>query len=174
MLPPDLATDVRRVLGDLRMARLPERAWPAVAGDLGLLAAAAGRGDADATERALLPLAQVAFEGKVRRQLAGAGGRAAMVSATKRSSALPAVGALCGALLLVLGYLLGGWPVFLGTAVFALFIFGVAVAGTMTNAERTEDRLARRISPTREAVLPAPPLVVEAVARIEALLAARG
>ena len=84
------------------------------------------------------------------------------------------VGAACGALLLLLGYLIGGWPVFAGTAVFALFIFGVAMAGTMTNAERTEDRLARRISPTREALLPPPPLVVEAVDRIEAMLAAEG
>jgi hypothetical protein len=174
VLPADLATDVHRVLADLRLSRLPERAWPAVAGDLGLLAAAVGRADPAATERTLRPLGQVAFEGKVRRRLAGAGSRAALVTATKRSSALPVVGAVCGALLLLLGYLIGGWPVFLGTAVFALFVFGVALAGTMTNAERTEDRLARRISPTREALLPPPPLVVEAVSRIESMLTGDG
>jgi hypothetical protein len=168
VLPPDLSDDIRRVLADLRQARLPDTTWPAVAGDLGVLAAAVGRSDPVSVERVLVPLGQVAFEGKVRRRLAGAGNRAAMVTATKRTSSLPAVGVACGGLMLVLGYLIGGTLVLLGTAVFALFILGVAVAGTRTNAERTEDRIARRASPTRQALTPAPGLVVEAISRIDA------
>ena len=163
---------VRGALVDLRVARLSALAWPAVAGDLARLNAALERGDDQAVEHALLPVAQIAYEGKVRRRLAAAGGRAAMVSATKPTSSLPLVGAGCGALLCVLGYQLGGGLVLVGTALFGLFIFGVAVAGTRTNAQRTEDRMARRASPTREVLEPAPPAVVVAMQRLEVTLGA--
>jgi hypothetical protein len=93
-----------------------------------------------------------------------------VVTATKQTSALPIVGAVCGVLICGLGYLIGGGLVLVATAVFGLFIFGVAVAGTRTNAERTEDRLARRASPTREALQPPPLAVVEAIGRLEAEL----
>ena len=96
--------------------------------------------------------------------------RAAVVTATKQTSALPAVGAVCGVLLCGLGYLIGGGLVLVATAAFGLFIFGVAVAGTRTNAERTEDRLARRASPTREALEPPPVAVVQAIVSIESAL----
>ena len=167
MLPPDLAADVHRVLADLRRAHLAETAWPAVAGDLARLASAIGHDDERAVRAALLPLTQAAFEGKVRGRLAAADRRAAVVSATKPTSSLPVVGAVCGVLLLGLGYLIGGGLVLVGTALFALFIFGVAVAGTRTNVDRLEERRARRLSPTRELTEPAPPIVVEALARIE-------
>lgn len=171
-LPPELAADVRGALRDLRVARLAPTAWPAVAGDLALLAATLERGDEAGARQALLPLAQVGFEGKVRSRLASADRRAAVVTATKPTSSLPLVGAVCGLLLMGLGYLLGGGLVLLGTALFALFIFGVAVAGTRTNAERTEDRVARRASPTRVQLEPAPSAVVQAIGRIEADLPA--
>jgi hypothetical protein len=170
-IPPPLLEQIRAALRDLRAARLSTLTWPAVAGDLARLSAALERGDGEAVEHALLPVAQTAYEGKVRRRLAGAGGRAAMVSATKPTSSLPIVGAVCGALICGLGYLLGGGLVLAGTAVFGLFIFGVAVAGTRTNAERTEDRMARRASPTREAHEPAPPAVRVAIAELERSLA---
>jgi hypothetical protein len=73
-------------------------------------------------------------------------------------------------LLMGLGYLLGGGLVLAGTALFALFIFGVALAGTRTNAERTADRRARRASPTRAALGPPPTAVLDAIERIEASL----
>lgn len=169
-LPPPLAAEVRAALRDLRVARLAHVTWPAVAGDLGQLASAVDRGDEASTRRALLPLGRVAFEGKVRGRLAGADRRAAVVTATKPTRSLPIVGAVCGALICGIGFLLGGGLVLVATALFGLFIFGVALAGTRTNAERTEDRIARRASPTREALAPAPAAVVEVIARIEEAL----
>ena len=169
-LPIPLLAQVRSSLADLRVARLSATTWPAVAGDLARLEAALDHGDAAAVHHALVPVSKVAYEGKVRRRLAGAGGRAAVVTATKQTSSLPIVGAVCGGLMCVIGFLLGGGLVLAGTAVFGLFIFGVAVAGTRTNAERTEERLARRASPTLEALGPAPGAVAEAIRAIEAAL----
>lgn len=171
-LPDDLAVALRRSLADLRRAHLAGPAWPAVAGDLARLHAAVDHGDADAVGRALVPVAQAAFEGKVRGRLAGADRRAAFVTATKPTSSLPAVGLVCGSAVLVLGYLLGGRLGLAATAVFACFILGVAVAGTRTNADRTEERRRRRVATTQEVVEPAPTAVVEAIARIEAALLA--
>jgi hypothetical protein len=173
VLPPDLTADVHRVLADLRRAHLAETAWPAVAGDLARLASAVGQGDERTVRSALLPLTQAAFEGKVRGRLAAADRRAAVVTATKPTPSLPLVGAVCGLLLLGLGYLIGGGLVLAGTVVFGFFIFGVAVAGSRTNVDRLEERRSRRLSPTRELTEPAPPIVVEALARIEAQLGPR-
>ena len=77
---------------------------------------------------------------------------------------------MCGGTLLLLGYLLGGWLVFAGTAAFALFIFGIALAGTRTNLVRTEERRARSQAATREQTAPAPPAVLAAIERLEATL----
>lgn len=170
-LPPDLVQEVRRSLSDVHTARLAATAWPAVAGDLGALAAAIDRGDEAAVRAALIPVSQAVFEGKVRGRLAGADKPAAMVVATKPTSALPAVGAICGLLLIGLGYALGGWVVAGGTAVFALFIFGVALAGTRTNLDRTQARRqARGLAPSAEPTEPAPRLVDELVRGMEASL----
>ncbi len=169
-LPRPLVEQVHTSLRDLRVARLSVTTWPAVAGDLARLAAAVDRNDEAAVHHALLPISRLAYEGKVRSRLAGADRRAAMVTATKPTSSLPIVGAVCGLGVMGMGYALGGVPVLIVTALFALFILGIAVAGTRTNAERTEDRLARRASPTREALLPAPTAVVEEITVIEARL----
>jgi hypothetical protein len=72
--------------------------------------------------------------------------------------------------LMVVGYLLGGWPVLVGTMVFALFIFGVAYAGSHTNRDRLEQRHAQAFSPTKERTEPAPSVVREAIGKIEQLL----
>jgi hypothetical protein len=169
-LPPQLVQQVRTSLRDLRATQLSATAWPMVAGELARLAAAVDRADPAAVSHALAPVAQTSYEGKIRRRLAGAGSRAAVVTATKPTSSLPVVGAVCGALICGLGYLLGGGLVLAGSALFGLFIFGIALAGTRTNAEHTEDRLARRASPTREAVEPPPTAVLEAISRVESKL----
>jgi hypothetical protein len=167
-LPDDLALEVRRTLTDLRAAKLASTAWPAVAGDLGKLASAVDHGDDAAVRCSLLPVSQAAFEGKVRGRLAAAGGSAAVVVATKQTSALPLVGAGSAALLVLVGYALGGWLVAGGTALLGLFIFGVALAGSRTN----RDRIARRASlaPSAEHTEPAPRMVAEAINHIEVLL----
>ena len=166
-LPKEVAREARQTLADLRVAHLAATAWPVIAGDLARLAHAVERSDVDAVHRALVPLAQATFEGKVRGRLAGANRAAAYVSATKQTSALPLVGALSGAILIGVGYLLGGWAVALGAAVFALFIFGVAYAGTHTNRDRVERRHAQSLAPTGERTEPVPRVVAEAIGRIE-------
>ncbi|HJR24280.1 MAG TPA: hypothetical protein VJ804_02320 [Acidimicrobiales bacterium] len=162
-----MADQVRSTLRDLRAARLPNATWASMAGELARLAAGVERGDQVLVGRALIPLSRVAYEGKVRSRLAGADRRAAVVVGTKPTSSLPWVGGACGLLVMAMGYALGGVPMLIVTALFALFILGVAVAGTRTNAERTEDRRARRVSPTRESLEPPPAAVVEAVRAIE-------
>ncbi len=169
-LPPDLADEVRRTLVDLRAARLAATAWPAVAGDLARLAAALERGDADLVRASLVPISQATFEGKVRGRLAGADKPAAVVVATKPTSALPAVGVVSAVLLIGIGYLLGGWVVAGLTGVFAVFIFGVALAGTRTASDRRTHRHRRGLAPSMEPTEPAPTVVVDALAKIDALL----
>lgn len=169
-LPPDLAREVRRTLTDLRDAQLAATAWPAVAGDLGRLAAAVERADVDLVRGSLVPISQATFEGKVRGRLAGADRPAALVVATKPTSALPAVGAGSAALLILIGYLLGGWLVAAATGVFALFIFGIALAGTHTTRDRIDQRRSKGLAPSMESTEPAPTVVADALQKIEALL----
>ena len=169
-LPRDLAREVRQTLADLRVTHLAATAWPVVAGDLGRLAHAVEHGDDESVRKALVPISQATFEGKVRGRLAGSNRAAAYVAATKQTSALPFVGAVSGAILIVVGYLLGGWLVAAGTAVFALFIFGVAYAGSHTNRDRVERRQREGMAPTMERTEPVPSVVAEAIDRIEAQL----
>ena len=169
-VPVELARDVRRILADLRRVRLAATAWPAVAGDLARLEAAIARDDLEAVRSALVPLSQATFEGKVRGRLAAADQRAAVVVGPKPTSALPIVGGVSAVVLIAIGYLLGGWVVAAGTAVFALFIFGVALAGTHTTRDRLEQRRARGLAPTMERTEPAPTVVTHAIDQIEARL----
>jgi hypothetical protein len=169
-LPKDLGREVRQTLADLRVAHLAATAWPVVAGDLARLAKALEHDHVDAVRRALVPISQATFEGKVRGRLAGANRAAAYVNATKPTSALPLVGAVSGAILIAVGYLLGGWLVAAGTALFALFIFGVAYAGTHTNRERVERRHRQALAPTMERTEPVPTVIAEAIDKIEAEL----
>ena len=169
--PEDVAPEVRRTLADLRTVQLASTAWPTVAGDLGKLASAVDHGDEHAIRSALIPVSQAAFEGKVRGRFAAAGGPAPMVVATKQTSALPAVGAVSAAILVGVGYALGGWAVATGTAVLGLLILVVALAGTRTNHDRVALRRAS-LSPNAESTEPAPRMVLEAIKQIEASLPA--
>jgi len=169
-LPTELERELRRTLTDLRAAQLAATAWPAVAGDLGRLAVGVERADAEVVRSALVPIAQATFEGKVRGRLAGADRRAAMVVATKPTSALPAVGAGSAFVLVLIGYLLGGWLVAALAGAFAVFIFGVALAGTRTTTDRVAQRRSKGLAPSMEPTEPAPIVVADAIARIEELL----
>jgi hypothetical protein len=169
-LEPELGQEVRRTLIDLRQAQLAATAWPVVAGDLARLAAAVERGDGDLVRASLVPISQATFEGKVRGRLAGADKPAAVVVATKPTSALPIVGAVSALILLAIGYLLGGWVVAAATGVFALFIFGVALAGTRTTKDRLDHRRSKGLAPTMEPTEPVPTVVADAITRIEGLV----
>ncbi len=169
-LPLELVREVRQTLKDLRMARLAATAWPVVAGDLGRLSSAVEQRDDELVHKALVPISQATFEGKVRGRLAGANRAAGYVAATKQTSALPAVGLISAVVLLLVGYLIGGWLVAAGTAVLSLFIFGVAYAGSRSNLERVERRQRETMAPTMERTEPVPSVVAEAITRIEAAL----
>ena len=172
-LPRGLVREVRQTLGDLRVAHLAATAWPVVAGDLGRLASAVERRDDEAIRKALVPIAQATFEGKVRGRLAGSNRAAAYVTATKQTTALPAVGLVSAAILIGVGYLIGGWAVAAGTGALALFIFGVAYAGSHSNRARMERRHAQGLAPTKERTEPVPSVVREAIERIETQLTGR-
>ena len=169
-LPRDLAREVRQTLKDLRVAHLAGTAWPVVAGDLGRLARALEHGSVDSVRNALVPIAQATFEGKVRGRLAGANRAAAYVAATKQTSALPAVGVVSALIIVVVGYLLGGWLVAAGSALFAAVIAGIAYTGSHSNLSRLERRHAQAFAPTKERTEPAPRVVAEAIDRIESQL----
>jgi hypothetical protein len=169
-LEPELEQEVRRTLTDLRHAQLAATAWPVVAGDLARLAVAVERDDAALVRASLVPISQATFEGKVRGRLAGADKPAALVVATKPTRALPVVGAVSAAILILIGYLLGGWVVALATSLFAVFIFGVALAGTHTTKDRLDHRRSKGLAPTMEPTEPVPTVVADAIARIEGLV----
>jgi hypothetical protein len=78
------------------------------------------------------------------------------------------VGGISAVVLIVIGYLLGGWVVAAGTAVLGIFIFGVALAGTRTTKERVEQRRRKGLAPTMEPTEPAPRVVTHAIEQIEA------
>ncbi|MGQ0830075.1 MAG: hypothetical protein ACT4OV_00180 [Microthrixaceae bacterium] len=165
-LPKEVVRETRQILDDLRVARLAATAWPVVAGDLARLASALDRGDPAAVRTALVPISQATFEGKVRGRLAGSNRAAAYVAATKQTSALPLVGLVSAGVLLLVGYLLGGWPVAAGTAAFSLFILGVAYAGSHSNRERLDRRHAEGMAPTMERTEPIPSVIADAITHI--------
>jgi hypothetical protein len=133
-----LDDDIRRTLGEIRAARLQPERWTEVADELDALAAA---GDDVAVRAALVPLSRVAFEGKVRRTMP-AGGKAASLAPTKQTSALPLVGSVCGGLIMAAGWSIGGGVVLAGAGAFALFILGIAVAGSRVAHSRPRDEVA--------------------------------
>ncbi len=142
-LGPEIVTETRRTLDDLTGIRLGPQGWARVESDLDALADAVARADDPAVREALVPLSGAVFEGKVRRRMDRAGRSSPLVAPTKQTSALPAVGAVCAAVLLVLGYVIGGGLVLAVTAVLSLFVLGVALAGSRTARERDAARRAR-------------------------------
>ena len=120
----------------------------------------------DRVEPVVTELANTAFRAQVRDRL-GSTRDAPAVVPTKPSRALPGVGLVCAAMLMALGWALGGLVVLVGTAGFALFIFAVAMAGTRSVANRR----ARTMPPTpREPVAPAPPPIRDALSRLAMMI----
>jgi hypothetical protein len=160
-----LAEEAHRTIADLRAARLEPQDWEGVKDALDELIAAATEGNETAVRATLLALSRTAFAGKVRRRMPAGGVSAPAVVPTKRTSALPVVGIVCGALLLAVGWQLGGGVVLAGCAVFALFIFGVALAGSRV----AHDRPGRADRPIDSAVA-APAAVLAAADAAESRL----
>lgn len=139
-LTSETTDEARHALDELSQASLPAATWDGLPGHLDQLSAALAGGSESATRAALVPVTRAVFEAKVRSRLGPSRPRAAAVIPTKRTPALPVVGAVCGAILLFLGWQLGGGLVLAATAAFALFILGVAVAGMHANADRAAAR----------------------------------
>lgn len=155
-LTRDTTDEARRALEDLAAARLPAPTWAALPAQLEQLGAALDARNEEASRAALVPVSRAVFEAKVRSRLGQHRPRAAAVIPTKRTPALPAVGAVCGAVLLALGWQLGGGLVLAATAALALFIVGVAVAGMQSNADRAAGRRGRTAEPDTRVAAPEP------------------
>jgi hypothetical protein len=136
--------EVRRLLDDLAAMRLPVSEWTGIEDALHRIDPGAPGVDAR--------ISQVVFEARVHRRFHG-GRAASTLPPTKRTSSLPWVGLVCGALLLAVGGALGGGPVLVGVALLGLFVFGIAMAGSRV----THARLADRSTEPTEPVVPMPP-----------------
>ncbi|QGG95042.1 hypothetical protein [Actinomarinicola tropica] len=163
-LTSDTRTEARDALVELADAALPTGTWSDLPGPLDLLDRALSAGDEEAVRAALVPVSRAVFEAKVHTRLGGGRRSASAVVPTKKTPALPVVGAVCGAILLLLGWQLGGGLVLGATAALSLFVFGVALAGTRANAERAADRRARTVEPDERVPAPAP--VAERIAAL--------
>lgn len=120
-MTPERQAELDRLLVELRSMRLQPSDWEAV--DRHLAAIDAGDGDAvDALSRHV-------FEARVRGRYSGPR-RGGDVVATKQTSVLPAVGVVCGGLLVAVGALLGGGLILVAVVGLGLFVFGVAFAGS--------------------------------------------
>lgn len=136
-LPDGVADDARRTLAELVGARLEPAEWSAVVTAVDRLAEAAAADDDGGVRESLAELQATAFEARIRRRMPRSGPAAPAVAPTKRTSALPVVGLVCGALVLGVGQAVGGGLVLAGSAVFALFVLVVALAGSRVAAGRT-------------------------------------
>jgi hypothetical protein len=118
---PERAAELARLLTEVRSLRLRPDDWHVLDGHLAAIEA----GD----EQRVDELSQHVFEARVRGRYSGprAGGG---VVPTKQTSVLPAVGLVCGGLLVTVGALLGGGLILVGIVALGLFVFGVAFAGS--------------------------------------------
>jgi hypothetical protein len=123
--------ELTRLLSEVRSLRLRPDDWEVV--DRDLLAIEAGDiGRVDSLSHAV-------FEARVRGRFSGPRGSAG-VAPTKQTSVLPAVGVVCGGLLVAVGALLGGGPILWGIAALGVFVFGIAFAGSrVAHRPRGED-----------------------------------
>ena len=143
-----------QLLDELARMRLAPADWSELGGRLDSL------DDADVGA-----LSQLVFEARIQRRFQG-GRASSTLPPTKRTSALPWVGLVCGALLLAVGGALGGGPVLAGVAVLGLGVFVVAMAGSRVTHARPKTRSGAPTEP------PVPP--PEAVSRRLAELRGRG
>lgn len=120
----------------------------------------------DRLEPVVTKLTNTAFRAQVRDRL-GSTHDAPAVVPTKPSRALPGIGLVCAAMLMALGWALGGMVVLIGTAGFALFIFAVAIAGTRSVANR---RAGATPLTSREPVAPVPPPIRDALSRLTTMI----
>jgi hypothetical protein len=135
---PDLAALLATV-DRLERASLPAGEWSEVVAVAERTTSAIEAGHPDEVDRLAATLSNMAFRSEVRGRLGGRRGPAPVVAPTKQTPVLPVVGLVCGAIVVALGWALGGGPLLVATVVLALFIVGIAVAGTHTVARRRGD-----------------------------------
>jgi hypothetical protein len=163
----DHLAETRRILIELDGKQFDPVGWTEIEAAAQQLETALGQGDAVGIRASTTLLSQALFEAKVRgrftRDLRGRSA-APKVVPTKRTSALPIVGLICGLPILAIGWLLGGGLLLAFAIVFELFILVVAVAGS---------RMAHQpsgIDEGSEPPTPPPPELAERLRRLDDLL----
>lgn len=165
-LRPETTAEVADALDHLGSALLSTESWAALSDHVAELDRALATRDEVAVRAALVPVSRAVFEAKVRSRLGSHRAGASIVVPTKKTPALPAVGAVCATILVLLGWQLGGGLVALATGLLALLVLVVALAGTHTNAERSAARRARSAEPDER--IPAPADVASRLAEVRA------
>lgn len=123
-------------LDRLERARLTDARWAAVSDLVARCAALLVDGDEPALEAAVRELSLESFHAQVHHRLGGDRRGAPVVVPAKRTPVLPIVGAICAVGIGALGWAIGGGIVAAGTVLLAVFVLGVALAGTRAADER--------------------------------------
>ncbi len=163
----DRLAETRRVLTELDGKQFDPVGWTEIEAAAQQLETSLEQDDDLGIRASTTLLSQALFEAKVRgrftRDLRGRATAPKLVP-TKRTSALPIVGLICGLPILAIGWLLGGGLVLAVAIVFELFILVVAVAGS---------RMAHQpsgIDDGSEPPTPPPPELAERLRRLDDLL----
>jgi hypothetical protein len=129
----DHLAETRRVLQELDGKQFDPVGWSEIEAAAQQLESALENEEAVGIRASTTLLSQALFEAKVRgrftRELRGRA-TAPVIAPTKRTSALPVVGLICGLPILAIGWLLGGGVVLAFAIVFEVFILVIAVAGS--------------------------------------------
>jgi hypothetical protein len=150
--PPELDPRERDAilvaLDQLEASSLSDDGWAAaielVGGCLDALGSSGSHHGVDSGLGDLVTRLSVAgFQAQVQTRLGGPRRAAPAVAPTKRTPVLPMVGAVCAIGIGALGWAIGGGIVAAGTTLFALFVLGVALAGTHTAMDRRADHHSR-------------------------------
>ncbi|MGY6500607.1 MAG: CATRA system-associated protein [Acidimicrobiales bacterium] len=171
-LRPDDIAVLDRALAQVHQAHLRPEEWHDVDAALADLGSALDRGDLDQVHRERVRLANAGFRSHIRGRMGSAGTHSPAVAPTKRTPALPAVGAVCAAVLMALGWALGGGLLLAATIALGLFVLGIAVAGSRSFNERRAAGRGRTRSV--EATVPIPAGTSQAVTALRARLDAGG
>jgi hypothetical protein len=136
LLDADQRSALATGLGQLERATLPDWRWREVDQLVRTLSAALGAEDREAIDRLVTEVSIAGFQAQVTRRLGAERHRAPAVVPTKTTPMLPAVGVACAVGIGALGFALGGGILAAGTALLALFVLGVALAGTHSASSR--------------------------------------
>jgi hypothetical protein len=135
-LDADQRSALATALAQLERATLPDWRWREADELVSTLTTALGGRDREAIDRLVTEVSIAGFQAQVTHRLGGQRHRAPAVVPTKATPMLPAVGVVCAVGIGALGFALGGGILAAGTKLLALFVLGVALAGTRSASSR--------------------------------------